>query len=86
MKLKSLAECALEQYLIHVFLRVPTDLQPMLYCGAVAASNDPTNTTIQDFLLEEYVRNRGARQRSLIVNALACDQVEENLQQYDKFL
>ncbi|ODM93469.1 Thyrotropin-releasing hormone-degrading ectoenzyme, partial [Orchesella cincta] len=59
---------------------VPTDIQPMIYCGAVTASNDPTNTTIQDFLLEEYARNRDARQQTLIVNALACDQVEANLE------
>ncbi|CAL8096507.1 unnamed protein product [Orchesella dallaii] len=59
---------------------VPTDIQPMIYCGAVAASTDPANTTIQNFLLEEYGRNRGTRQQSLIVNALACDQVDANLQ------
>ncbi len=54
----------------------------MLYCGAVSFSSsaDPTNTTIQNFLLEEYVRNRGERQRTLIVNALACDQAQGNLE------
>ena len=52
-----------------IFLRVMADFQPMMYCGAVASGG----VAIRDFVLGQYkTLNLSARQRTLMLNALAC--------------
>jgi len=52
----------------------------MIYCGAIAADD----SEIRDFIMEKYSETNSERQKTLLLNALACDTEESEILKYSQ--
>jgi hypothetical protein len=66
------------KHLVLLLFSMKPDLQPMLYCAAVAGDGDDND--IYNFVFDKYMDTAAStRQQTLLLNALACTTKTQNI-------